>query len=674
MRIIVPVVLCGILAGVSGVRAAETLMSARTSRELADAFERSEGWKLQADALVGESPEYYALPETARGDFPDDAWTYFTVHPVDLWRYATAGDAAWSDYTFQCTVRVEKPAPLTGPRPGATFFNYQWGREAIGSDAGILVRYRGPDECYMVRLSSGYDHVELWKARGGIVQVRPLSLEPGKSCRVSVTAAGRWIVVSVDGKEAIRYCDPIDPILTGKVGVAVRESRVQFSDVQVERAAAINDALPRHVADFRVRKWVGRDYIFDGDEPVGWFGWMGERGMDVREVKLAPGLMPLVMPHAGVELYDYTPGGDLKITGEGKSLSFTVRMGRKDTYEVHSRWEISYDPDVGYIWDKKARLVNLGEKPLPVPPVEDLYYYQVVAPATDKLPKCRQEPNWCIVECEGGRIVTFLNAHWRWHNGLADPTRDVVRPDGCLVSTVDGWGVGCQLPADDTHRYYSEQCHWGLDKHVKALAPPLAKGEVYEGHARIFLWSRERVADALKRGVRPVPAMADDPELIRHAEPVNKCDRILPGLTGETATLWTGKYHVDRTTGRGDRVCMRIDTADLTDPKAERPSVFMGASNWTGPYLAPKYRFGIYVKADQFNGKVILSASGFVQPKPQPIPEARAELNVDGRTDWTPVSFTAAFPREVFNWVVTIDVVGKGTVWVDDIEVTPLKD
>jgi hypothetical protein len=661
-----------ILSSIAVLHAGEALLTAKTTKELAETFRLSDGWKVDGDALLGESPEYHSLPETNLEEFPDDAWTYFTVHPVDLWRYAFAGQKDWTDYTVECTVQVEKPAPLKGPRPGATFFNYQWGREAVGSDLAVIVRYQGPDDNYMVRLSSGYGHVELWKTHGGVVRVKPFSFEPKKAYRVSVTAAGRWIVVAIDGKEVVRYCDPVEPILSGQVGFGVRESRVRFSDVQVRRTPETDDPVPQHVPDFRKRNWVGRDTIFDGDEPIGWFGWMPEsnRGMDIREVKLVPGLMPLAMPHAGMELYDYSPGGDLQVTAEGKTFGFSVKMGRKDAYEVSSRWEVSYDPKVGYVWDKRVRFLPLQDKVVPtLPRAEDLYFYQLVAPATDKLPKCRLLPNYCLAECQGDRIVAFPNSHSEWNNGLADPSKTVMRPDGCFVSTIDGWGVACQFPADNALRYYSEQCHWGLDAHMRGVGPVPAKGTACDAHVRIFAWEKAKVAEALRRSVRPDPVQPN-PGCFRHVEPLNRLDQVLLGMNGESVQLWRGNYQIDRSTGRGDQLCMRIDGGNASAGKG--PSVLLGPSSWTGPYLAKRYRFGMQVKADDFRGKVTLLADSFTHPKGRQIPPAKAEIDINGKADWTPVSFEADFPRQVFAWVLRIEVAGEGAVWVDDLEVTPL--
>jgi hypothetical protein len=94
----------------------------------------------------------------------------------------------------------------------------------------------------------------------------------------------------------------------------------------------------------------------------------------------------------------------------------------------------------------------------------------------------------------------------------------------------------------------------------------------------------------------------------------------------------------------------------------------------------------MWVKADHFKGKVALLADGLNPAGSQVLdklngtaPTVRdrgatnAELQIDGKCDWTHVSFIAKFPRDVYNWVLRVDPQGEGVVWVDDIEVTPLQ-
>ncbi len=639
----------------------------------------TDGWKVSADAVTGESPTYYSLPQTARGDFGDDSWTYFTVHPVNLWRYAVAGNPEWTDYTFACTVQLEKPAPLVGPRIGETFFNYQWGREAVGSDAGIIVRYQGPDDYYMVRLSSGYGHVELWKTHGGVVQVKPFAFDAKKAYKVAVTAAGRWISIAIDGKEIMKYADPQAPLRAGKVGVGVRESRVRFSDLQVASAASNTDPAPAHKADFHLRKWVGRDYIFDGDEPVGYFLALPSSGLELRECKLQPGLMPMLIPFVGMASYDYKTGGDYKITRDGKQFAFTATVRHKDDgFICHADWTLDYDPARGYVWDKKVMLDVLKDKALnDWPELDDPYYYQLVAPATDKLPKCRQVPNYSIKDGLDGHIIAFPAAHHLWTDGLGDQSKAIIKPGGSIITTVDGWGVVSEIPTDNSYQFITAYCHWGLDQHVHNWpAHHPAVGEKFTGHIRYSLLEPAAVTAKYMRGVLPAPNRENPAQLVRHVEPVNHMQDIYPGLTGESVRLWTGNYTVDRTVGHGDSISMRIDAATISKRLNgaygdERPNVWLGPSYWTGPYLASRYRFGMWVKADNFTGKVVLLANNFNPPNGKKMPDVSAELPINGKCDWTYVTFDADFPRNMYNWVLRIDPVGTGVVWVDDIEVTP---
>lgn len=641
-------------------------------------FQTAPGWAMTNGALVGESPEYYSLPETARGDFLDDSWSYHTVHPVPLWRQTLVGAPAWLDYMVTCILKIEKAAPLKGFRGGETFFNYQWGREAMGSDAGIIVRYTDPDNYYQVRISSGYGHLELWKTHGGVVQVKPFAFTVGRPYRVEVSARGAWLTVTIDGKELIKYCDPMEPLLRGQAGIGVRESRVTVSEFSVVQAAPATDAAPLHQPDFRVREWVGRKYIFDGDEPIAWIFWNPTEGMELREMKLAPGLMPLVLPCIGVASYDYLPDGVLKIVGEGKTLSFTtMQKGKNEAFECAGDWVVSYAPGRGYVWDKKLRFVALKDG-VAVPEVDDPFFYQMVAPQTAKLPACRRLPNQCIIESSDNRLIAFPSSHHLWRDGLGDLAKTPIRPDGCAVPTIDGWGVAVQTPVDNRSPIHIGFCHWGLDMHMRVEeTKPMVKGAVLEAHLIYSLWQRTQVEAALATGSLPAPVVPNPAALFNNVEPVNRFQDLSPGLTGESVRLWTGNYQVDRTTGHNDSLCMRIATADIKTRQSkpygdDRPNVWQGPSYWTGPYYAPRYRIGMWVKADQFNGKVELIADGLAWPKPRETKEYRAELVIKGKCDWTFVSFETDMPRNAYSWVLRIDPLGDGVIWVDDVEISPL--
>ncbi|MEI7837595.1 MAG: hypothetical protein WCK05_14440, partial [Planctomycetota bacterium] len=585
-RRLVSVCICALIACIAGAAENPLLDSAATAFK---DFSPAAGWTVTNGQLTGESPEYASLPETALGDFVNDSWTYHTVHPVALWRYALTGQPEGADYTVEAVVTIEKPAPIRGFRGGETFFNYQWGREAAGSDAAILLRYQGADDCYMVRLSTGYGHIELWKTHGGVVQVKPFAFKAGTPYRIAATARGPWITVTVDGKELLRYCDSVEPILSGRAGVGVRESRAVVSEFKILPAVPSREGAPAHRADFRVREWVGKTYLFDGDEPIGWIFWNPTEGLELREMKLMPGLMPMVMPSLGVASYDYQTGGVFKVTAEGRTLSFTTtQQGKEGAFECSGDWVLTYEPARGYVWDKKVKFVALKDG-VAVPEVDDPFFYQMVGPQTDKLPTCRRLPNACIIESTNSSLIAFPSAHHRWNDGPGDLAKTPIRADGCAVPTIDGWGVAVQTPADNKQLVHIGFCHWGLDMHMRAeQAKPMAKGEILDAHLRYSLWNRAQVADALAKGALPVPVKPNPAELFNNMEPTNRFQIVFPGLTGESVRLWTGNYKVDRTTGHHDAICMRIDTADIKERQSkpvgdDRPNIWQGPSYWTGP-------------------------------------------------------------------------------------------
>ena len=80
----------------------------------------------------------------------------------------------------------------------------------------------------------------------------------------------------------------------------------------------------------------------------------------------------------------------------------------------------------------------------------------------------------------------------------------------------------------------------------------------------------------------------------------------------------------------------------------------------------------MWVKADAFKGKVALIADCLARPKPREPKQYRAELAIDGKCDWTFVSFETDMPRNAYSWVLRIDPIGEGVIWVDDVEISPI--
>ncbi len=650
-------------------------------------------WKATTTGLEAKGPQYYNLPETALDGMDDNAYAYFQSRAVNLWQYAFLGNTGGKDYTLTATVRVLEPAPLKGFRPGegCIFMNYQWGREAMGSDVGLIVRHTDADHYYQVRLSTGYGHVELWKTHGGVVRVKPFAFQAGKDYRVAVTASGPWIVVSVDGQELIRYADPVEPLLAGKAGLAVRESAVRFSDVTVSNAPAITDAVPVHKPDFHIRQWVGRDTIFDGDEPVGHIPPDRSR---FEELKLRPGLMPVMIAQStpalwgeGFDKLKWSDKGKMEVLAEGSELQLTLStVETNGIAQPTGKWRLSYDAKQNsYVLDgqlsadvlKDGILSKWGSINL-----TDPMFYQLLAPATDAMPACRSHDNAALFLRADGVLCAFPLNHAGKNNAFAPARELAIKPDGYWVTVVDGWGVVTEIPADNTLRYYGDYCDWGLDQHIAPLwkpdqesyagAPlkefPAKAGDRFEGHVRYRLWDRQEVSAAFARAVRPASGRnaGPDRQLIAHLEPVNDCATILPLVNGTSRSLWQGDYEIVRDTGRNDRSCLRLRGGQSAK------SGTIGPSFRAGPYLAKTYRIGAWVRSREFHGTIRCAIDSAAYPKPNTDPKPSAEVKFDGQGDWVWLGFETSIPRQTFFFSWLFEAKGTGSVDIDDITLAPV--
>jgi len=667
----------GVGTGGSVVRGPEDMLKCTKEAEFRQAFSFLSGdWRVTAQGMDLDAPLYGDLAETSRDGFIDDPWTYYVVRPMDMWRYAVAGDENWQNYTLDFTFSIKRPAPTDGYRAGDTFYNYQWGRESAGCDLGAIVRYRGPDDYYMVRISSGFDHVELWKTRGGILRVKPYKFEPNRDYRVSVTVSGAWIVVSVDGRRLFKYLDRIGVIPSGKVGFGVRESRVVFKEVSVKPARLIVTAPPAHRPSFHLKRWVGRDYIFDGDEPVAYITDLW--GPRICEVKLLPGYMPMML----IELYplNYSnrlnwKAGKVQFTRDGEEFAFTVPLEEeKGRASAVCHLSVRYEAGRGYVWDKRVEMTAKVDGEIMKWPMEvtDPFFYQIPMPATDKMPRCGDFETWAIWSVGEGKYGCYpLNHHYYYTESRTKAHKAgayAISPGGVWVTTLEPEAAAViELPEDNPYQYTGGYCMWGYDLHIRAFGQggkKFEKGEVYKGHAKFYAWNAGEVANAMLRATVPSPAGLERLMFI-YEEPVNSFRRLMPLGSACRERLWEGDYSVDNTMGHGDAMCMRIEAGQSARIAA------MGPSQWTGPYLAPRYRVSAWVKTDSLKGKVSLGLKGLNSPSGKKNPVA--ELAVDGSTDWRRISFVTDGLRHSYQWSLEVKVEGEGWAWIDDVGFVPLE-
>jgi len=129
----------------------------------------------------------------------------------------TAGDGAWTDYSFEIAVRAGNRHP--------------------GSSAsGIVFRYQDYDNFYHLRLHHGNGAVQLLKKQNGsfiTLASRSVSLAANQWYTLKAKVEGNVITAYLDGTELFSHTDDNNPIPSGAVGIRSYKDEAGFRDALV---------------------------------------------------------------------------------------------------------------------------------------------------------------------------------------------------------------------------------------------------------------------------------------------------------------------------------------------------------------------------------------------------------------------------------------------------------
>jgi hypothetical protein len=250
---------------------------------------------------------------------------------------------------------------------------------------GVAVDAKNPAG-YRVQLSHKYQCVALVRyPLGGYVRVVPCKIEKDKPLALSVTRGGREVRVSVEGKEVIRYLDPLPLLPAGQVGLMTSSrGAARFTGVECralppvdEKSQPAPDATA-HKPSFSVRKWLGdRPWAFDGDEPILLLPIQYKNSdtyyvQVVNNAKLQPGLKPMLMWNAHWDLAGqgaWKDGGSQSTEpvtkGGGPSLqAHWQARHHAGRFETRSSLNIGFDSKRGtYTYDMSSQLEILPGPP-----------------------------------------------------------------------------------------------------------------------------------------------------------------------------------------------------------------------------------------------------------------------------------------------------------------------
>lgn len=144
---------------------------------------------------------------------------------------------------------------------------YMPNEEVPSNDVAILLGMAG-DGYYRLSVSSNMDEISLWRKGFGCLAVRPFPITFGEAHAFAVHFRDNRIRVLLDGA-VVMDCEGRFPTsVKGRMGLSAKLAQVQFTDLAYSPTGKFPAKTRGEAQAIRLRKWVGGDWVFWGDQPV----------------------------------------------------------------------------------------------------------------------------------------------------------------------------------------------------------------------------------------------------------------------------------------------------------------------------------------------------------------------------------------------------------------------
>ena len=614
--------------------------------------------------------------------FPDDNWDF---HPP-VYQDVTRGTDKYANFTLAFTMKMDGVAFALPPydvgfhtrytEPGLLFYH-----------AGVLLRQAGGTG-YRLLFSTVSGDVALYKDGPGFLAARSFPLKEGQSYAVEVTAQAQQISVRIDGKPALEYVDTSHPMLKGSLGFFAMHSHTTFDQINLTPLGPMKMEMVSHTAHLTFRPWHHWQWIFDGDEPIARFmrydvGVQRNTPTDdngpyryfgISDAKLRPGTEPAT---------PWQLDWDCDLGGVGKDKyktikTFDVQSPQPDTLSF--RWElldqagamagrgtmdVHYDAaQDGYSYDVHSSKVLAAPYNDELLQYSDPWPYRVIGPSTnDQRTWPRKRQYFVYADADGTVRKVALNHHWPMGYHFATGARATFALNEDENPTFELLTTGQPL--------YGGLCNWGLDLHLQLQFThaqlPLPKGKEITAHFRVFSSPYKQAAALLQQAkfLDRFQAIADEGRVPLNTGQIlntfGPSSWVKPTEAFD-GWIWEGlnEKNWDTTTGKDDHYSLRIDQPGQYTTKD------FGAGGFYGVFPGAAYELIGYIKTRDVQGKGCwLSATSW------PTPGEQQSVVVTGTSDWTPVRVRFAGP--VVGAALSIHLEGKGTAWIDNLQVVPVK-
>ena len=611
---------------------------------------------------------------------------------AQAWSYMLTGAPTETDMRLSVEACIESPAALSwGRDEGSSPFNYHGGEETGGYDFAAIVRFAAPDQYYRVQVSHRWQEVVLWKSTGGVVRVVPAVIPAGRDIKLQVEASGKTISARLDGKELISYTDTHDPILAGRHGVGIHESKVVFRTIAAEAVRPPAGGAPTvHIPHFEVKEWHGQKWVFDGQEPV---VRISMEDMNLHQAKLRPGWLPqLIGPMYWQNYLGYAgPAGgaaanhleEFEIDSTGlqvkahwssynkqKSIhseeQFTLKYNASaNMYEYYFDTVMEVQP--GFDWDADAGLEFFD----PIP-------YNACGMSAEYPGGPPSPYRWLVHPAKDGTITRRAMNHF-W-----GPVRPYRKKGGFVVMSSDLELSPIfrliSVPEDENIDATFILCAWGYDLHLRLRVNDAPGGRIPEG-TRLpvkFMFTGitlEETQKLLEQSVRETNQVFDPEKVFpTYVSGVNNFDPEHSWNAAEPtcAQHWSGGTW-DKEVGCADSYSMRLDGPGTV-------SSHVGPSAFSGPVAEPPHRVSAMIKTKDLQEKKLFFYLKAVNASPSSSEgykgsEEKLPIDLAGTNDWTRVEQVTEFPNPyLYDLQLGVGLEGEGTVWIDDFVFEPVVD
>jgi hypothetical protein len=604
--------------------------------------------------------------------------TRATLPAADGWSHLRSPEE-YQDVEISATFTVLEPAGRISFKGSDWCVWTDFGYADQGYDFALLLRHSGKG-VYRVQVSHKFQEVTLFKhPHGSFLRVAPCALKLNAPHRLAASVQGNEIVVSLDGREMIRYRDSLLAVDKGALGLATSSlSKVAVEGVQIR---ALPPAKPAesapHEPDLAVREWRGRSWIFDGQEPI--LLLFTTQVPHNQNAKLKPGYKPVLMWNAYWDIQcqgAYAEGTNrpqaprIERKGEALEIRWDGRH-EKECFTTKTAMTVAYDRgrDV-YTYDVESELAMLPGKEFHFRQGFDFEHHTGLDPF-----------RWEYMVLRGGDGRTYYRPFFPFDPGGCEglATRSGFRAWVGRRGEPFVVGPAVEYQITEPRSMNTAVCAWAYDTGV--AFPP------------------ETLKDGAKMSVRyrytgyPAGELKD---MLAHAEvwPLTRLDprrhfifaESWPKLDFSQSAALNESWSYGRTPFMsGHNALPQYALEKYAGGSAMRlgPSSY-AAANLPAPSPLPKGKYVVTVRAKGVNlygpgayvevlGTKDHTLAGYVRHATKVLAEERHYVG-NGTFDWKTAGFVTEIPGGAPHLAIGLGNAGTGDVLFTDLEIQPWKE